>query len=184
MKDGYVPTYTEYPAAVALFTSGEAAMMINGVWEVPTMTDLAEQGKLLRLGRGRDPGDLRPPCTYADCHSFAIPNNDGKEMTPEKRAAVLEVITWMDEALAVLGDRRPHPGLQAGDRLAPSTRRCSRTRPTPADRQHGLRSEVEVAGVASPIFDAAGNDFTAAVNGEVDPADAVDEIKEELDALK
>ena len=30
------------------------------------------------------------------------------------------------------------------------------------------------AGVASPMFDAAGNAFTAAVNGEEDPAAAVD----------
>ena len=46
VKDGHVPSYTEYPAAIALFTSGEAAMHINGVWEVPTMSDLASSGKL------------------------------------------------------------------------------------------------------------------------------------------
>ena len=40
------------------------------------------------------------------------------------------------------------------------------------------------AGVASPMFDAAGNAFTAAVNGEEDPAAAVDQMKEELDALQ
>ena len=39
------------------------------------------------------------------------------------------------------------------------------------------------AGVASPLFDAAGNAFTAAINGEVDAATAVAEMKASLDAL-
>lgn len=34
-KEGLQSTYTDYPATVALFTSGEAAMMINGVWKSP-----------------------------------------------------------------------------------------------------------------------------------------------------
>ena len=61
VKDGYVPAYTEYPAAIALFTSGESAMHINGVWEVPTFTDLAkpEQARL-RMGRDRAAGLLQP----------------------------------------------------------------------------------------------------------------------------
>ena len=29
--------------------------------------------------------------------TFAIPKNKGKEISPEKRAAVLEVISWMDK---------------------------------------------------------------------------------------
>jgi multiple sugar transport system substrate-binding protein len=41
----------------------------------------------------------------------------------------------------------------------------------------------EFAGVASPMFAAAGNAFTAAVNGEVDAADAVAEMKDDLDNL-
>src|SRR5262249_18037981 len=41
-SSGWAPKLTEYPAALALFTSGKAAMHINGVWEVPTMVDLAK----------------------------------------------------------------------------------------------------------------------------------------------
>ena len=72
-KDGLQSTYTDYPATVALFTSGEAAMMINGVWEVPTMTDLAKQGKLFEWGAVEMPVIFDHPCTYADSHTFAIP---------------------------------------------------------------------------------------------------------------
>jgi len=40
------------------------------------------------------------------------------------------------------------------------------------------------AGVASPLFDAAGNAFTAAINGESPAPDAVAEMKSTLNALK
>jgi multiple sugar transport system substrate-binding protein len=39
------------------------------------------------------------------------------------------------------------------------------------------------AGVASPLFDAAGNAFTAAMNNEVDAKTAVEEMKAALEAL-
>ena len=52
----------------------------------------------------------------ADSHSFAIPNNVGKPATPEKHAAVLEVIKWMEKHTLFLGHCRPHSGEQGGDR--------------------------------------------------------------------
>ena len=107
-------------------------MHINGVWEVPTLVDLAKQGKLgFEWGAIELPVFFNHACTYSDSHAFAIPNNAGKPMTPEKHAAVLEVINWMRGTCAVLGDGRPHPGAEVGDRIAPNTRRCSRRRPTP-----------------------------------------------------
>ena len=69
-NDGLQSTYTDYPATVALFTSGKAAMMINGVWEVPTMTDLAAQGKLFDWGAVEIPVIFDKPCTYADSHPW------------------------------------------------------------------------------------------------------------------
>src|SRR5690606_33774023 len=94
---GLQSTYTDYPATVALFTSGEAAMMINGVWEVPTMTDLHKDGKLFEWGAVELPVIFDHPSTYADSHVFALPANKGKEMTPEKRAAVQEVVGWISK---------------------------------------------------------------------------------------
>src|SRR5690606_2834354 len=96
-KEGLQSTYTDYPATVALFTSGEAAMMINGVWEVPTMVDAHKQGKLFEWGAVELPVIFNHPSTYADSHSFAIPANKGKEMTAEKRDAVLKVISWISQ---------------------------------------------------------------------------------------
>ena len=39
------------------------------------------------------------------------------------------------------------------------------------------------AGVASPLFDTAGNAITPAMNGELDPMDAAKQIQEELNAM-
>jgi len=185
VKDGYVPPYTEYPAAIALFTSGASAMHINGVWEVPTFTDLAKQNKLgFEWGAIELPVFFAHACTYSDSHAFAIPNNVGKTMTPEKRAAVQKVISaivneglfWASAghipALQSVVDSPDYKGMQPNATYAVVT----------ANMVYDPKSKF--AGVASPMFAAAGNAFTAAVNGEEDPAAAVEQMKEELDAME
>jgi multiple sugar transport system substrate-binding protein len=82
VANGYTPSYTDYPSTVALFTSGKSPFMINGVWEVPTMTDLHAKGELFEWGAIELPVLFDRPCTYADSHAFAIPQNQGKEASP------------------------------------------------------------------------------------------------------
>lgn len=184
VKDGYTPEYTDYPANVALFTSGEAAMMINGVWEVPTMVDLEKQGKLFNWGAIELPVMFNHACTYADSHSFAIPNNVGKTATPEKHAAVLEVIKWMSE----------HSLFWASAGHIPANKAVTETADYKAMQPQATYAKLTAnqvfdpkspnAGVASPLFDIAGNAFTAALNNEVDAQTAVDEMKQGLDELQ
>jgi multiple sugar transport system substrate-binding protein len=184
VKDGYTPEYTDYPANVALFTSGEAAMMINGVWEVPTMVDLEKQGKLFNWGAIELPVMFNHACTYADSHSFAIPNNVGKTATPEKHAAVLEVIKWMSE----------HSLNWAAAGHIPANKAVTETAEYKAMQPQATYAKLTAnqvfdpkspnAGVASPLFDIAGNAFTAALNNEVDAQTAVEEMKQGLDELQ
>ncbi len=183
VKAGVTPEYTDYPSAVALFTSGEAATMINGVWEVPTMTDLEAQGKLFNWGAIELPVLFDRPCTYADSHAFAIPNNAGKTVTPEKHAAVLEVIKWMSEHSlfwATAGHVPANATVQASDEYKAMQPQATYAKLT-ANQVFDPKSVN--AGVASPLFDAAGNAFAAAMNNEVDAKTAVDEMKASLDAL-
>ena len=77
VKNGWTPAKTEYPASIALFTSGKAAMHINGVWEVPTMVDLAKKGQLFDWGAIQIPTLYAHPATWANSHSFAIPDRKG-----------------------------------------------------------------------------------------------------------
>jgi multiple sugar transport system substrate-binding protein len=182
-KAGLQSTYTDYPATVALFTSGKAALMINGVWEVPTMTDLAAQGKLFDWGAVELPVVFDKPCTYADSHVFALPKNQGKEMTAEKRAAVLEVISWVDKHSLFWATAGHIPAYK------PVTDSAEYKAMEPNATYSTLTANMifdpksKLAGIAGPIFDVMSTYFVPTLNGEMDPAEAVDSIKEELNAL-
>jgi multiple sugar transport system substrate-binding protein len=180
---GLQSTYTDYPATVALFTSGEAAMMINGVWEVPTMTDLNAQGKLFNWGAVELPVIFDKPSTYADSHAFALPLNQGKEMSPEKRAAVLEVVGWIEKNSLFWATAGHIPA------YGPVTKTPEYAAMEPNATYSSLTANMifdpksPLAGVAGPIFDVMSTYFVPTLNGEMDPAEAVQSIKEELNAL-
>ena len=174
MKAGLQSTYTDYPATVALFTSGKAAMMINGVWEVPTMTDLAKQGKLFDWGAVEIPVIFDHPCTYADSHTFAIPNNQGKEMTPEKHAAVLEVISWMDKNSLFWATAGHIPAYKPVTESAEYKAMEPNATYSPLTANMIFDPKSKFAGVAGPIFDVMSNYFVPTLNGEMEPAEAVD----------
>jgi len=182
-KEGLQSTYTDYPATVALFTSGEAAMMINGVWEVPTMTDLQKDGKLFEWGAVELPVIFDHPSTYADSHAFAIPANKGKDMTPEKRAAVLEVISWMEKNSLFWATAGHIPA------YGPVTQSAEYKAMQPNATYSVLTSNMifdpksPLAGIAGPMFDVMSNFFVPTLNGEMEPAKAVEEIKAGLDDM-
>ncbi|MGN6102314.1 MAG: extracellular solute-binding protein, partial [Devosia sp.] len=74
-----------YPASIGDFTSGKAAFHINGVWEVPTMADLAKKKKLgFEWGAIQMPTIFAQPGTWGDADGFAIPDRKGHEIAPDK----------------------------------------------------------------------------------------------------
>lgn len=182
-KEGLQSTYTDYPATVALFTSGEAAMMINGVWEVPTMTDLNDQGKLFNWGAVELPVIFDHASTYADSHSFAIPKNKGKDMAPEKRAAVLEVISWIDQNSLFWATAGHIPAYKPVTESAEYQAMEPNATYSPLTANMIFDPKSELAGVAGPMFDVMSTYFVPTLNGEMDPAEAVENIKYELNDL-
>jgi multiple sugar transport system substrate-binding protein len=183
VKNGYNPPKTDYPSTVALFTSGKAAFMINGVWEVPTMDDLSKQGKLFNWGAIEIPVLFNHACTYSDSHTFAIPNNVGKPATPEKHAAVLEVIKWM-EAHSLFWATAGHiPANKAVTDSAEYKAMQPQATYAPLTANGVFDPKSVLAGVASPLFDAAGNAITPAMNGELAPADAATQMRDELNGM-
>jgi len=180
-NEGLQSTYTDYPATVALFTSGEAAMMINGVWEVPTMTDLHKEGKLFEWGAVELPVIFDHPATYSDSHAFAIPN--GNDMSPEKRAAVLEVISWISKNSlfwATAGHIPAYQPVTQSDEYKSMEPNATYS-PLTANMIYDPKSPL--AGVAGPIFDVMSTYFVPTLNGELDPAEAVGEITYELNDM-
>jgi multiple sugar transport system substrate-binding protein len=181
-KSGWAPTNTEYPASIALFTSGKAAFHINGVWEVPTMVDLAKKGQLFDWGAVQIPVLYAQPATWADSHSFAIPDRKGNPVSPAKRKLVLEVIHWFNEhSLAWAGGGHVPAYLPVQDSAAfkalkPNSDYVSLAKTAVFD------PVSTIAGVASPVYDASGNYIIPALNGEIAPADAAKKIRDDLQA--
>ena len=180
---GFQPPYTDYPSTVALFTNGEAAMMINGVWEVPTMSDLYKQGKLFEWGAVELPTFFDHPSTYADSHVFTIPANVGKEMTPEKRAAVLEVMSWMNKNSLLWATAGHIPAYGPVTESAEYAAMQPNATYSPLTENMIYEPKSLFAGVGGPMYDAVGNYFTPTQNGEMEPAEAVEALVDELNNL-
>lgn len=183
-NEGLQSIYTDYPATVALFTSGEAAMMINGVWEVPTMVDLHKEGKLFEWGAAELPVIFDHPATYADSHAFAIPANKGKEMSEAKREAVLEVISWISKNSLFWATAGHIPAY--GPVTASAEYKSMEPNATYSSLTDNMIFDPKspLAGIAGPIFDVMSTYFVPTLNGEMEPAEAVDEIQYELNDMQ
>ena len=182
-KSGLQSPYTDYPSAVALFTSGQAAMMINGVWEVPTMTDLKKGGKLFEWGAIELPVLFNHASTYSDSHTFAIPANKGKVMSAEKHKAVLEVMSWMDKNSLFWATAGHIPAYGPVRATAEYKKMEPNATYSPLTANMIFDPKSPLAGVAGPIFDVMSTFFVPAQNGELDPAEAVAKIKKGLDNM-
>ena len=180
VKNGWTPKQTEYPASIALFTSGKAAFHINGVWEVPTMVDLQKKGSLFDWGAIQIPAIFAHPATWADSHSFAIPNRQGNPVDPAKRKVVLDTIHWFNlHSLEWAGGGHlpafsPTRSSDDFKNLKPNSDYSSLAATAVFDPVSTL------AGVASPVYDAAGNFVLPAMNGDLDPKDAASQMRDDL----
>ncbi len=184
VKNGYAPANMEYPASVALFTSGQAAFHLNGVWEVPTMIDLAKAGKLgFEWGAVRIPVLYNHPATWADSHAFAIPNRKGHELTPEKVATVLKVVHWFNTKSTFWATAGHIPAYTPA-------RESAEFKAMQPNATYSILQETAVfdpssklAGVASPIYTGMTNYFVPMVNGQMDPSEAIKSMKDELQGM-
>jgi len=185
VSSGLAPAATEYAASIALFTGGAAPLHINGVWEVPTMADLAQKGELgFEWGAIQLPTLFDHPATWADSHSFVIPNRVGNEVSAEKRATVLKIIAWMNKNSTFWATAGHIPAYKPA-------RDTDEFRNMQPNAVYSKLAETAVfdpvstlAGVASPVYDAAGNYLMPAINGEIDPQTAMEEMRDDLNGQR
>lgn len=177
---GFIPEQAEYPASVALFTSGQSAFHMNGVWEVPTLTDMDAAGTLgFDWGAVQVPVLMDQPATWADSHALAIPAQPDA-MSDEKRAAVMTVIGWMNRnsiSWATAGHipaYRPTTESAEYQAMEPNATYASLAQTAFFDPRS------TIAGVASPVYDVALNVMVPAIHGFFDSAEAVSQIRDEL----
>lgn len=185
VSHGWAPKLTSYQSSIALFTSGQAAMMINGVWEVPTMVDLAKANKLgFQWGAVQIPVLYSKTATWCDSHSFAIPERRGHPVPPAKIAADMTVIAWMNKNSIMWAAGGHVPAY-----LPVTSSNAFKTMQPNATYSSYVKTCVYdprsvIAGVASPTYEAVTNDVMPAVNGQMATKDALHHLKQDLeDAL-
>ena len=121
------------------------------------------------------------PATYSDSHVFAIPA--GSAQDPAKRAAVLKVMAGiLNESLfwATAGHIPANNAVTSSNEykmMEPNATYSSLTANMIYD------PKTPLAGVAGPIFDVMSTYFVPTLNGEMDPGEAVSEIKYELNDM-
>ncbi|MDX7951174.1 extracellular solute-binding protein [Lichenihabitans sp. Uapishka_5] len=181
VAQGWSPKNTTYASSIALFTSGKAAMHINGVWEVPTMIDLAKSNKLgFEWGAIQIPTLFAHQATWADSHAFAVPARKGNEISPEKMKAVMTIASWIDKhslAWAEAGHipaYRPVTESPAFEGMKPNADYATLAKTAVFD------PKSTVAGVASPAYEAATNFMEPAVNGQLDSKSAIAQTRDEI----
>jgi multiple sugar transport system substrate-binding protein len=183
MDAGLSTPNTPYPDAIALFTSGEAAMMPNGVWEVPTMVDLAAKGELFDWGAVRIPVWFDQPATWADSHAFAIPNSEAKPSTEEKLAAVLEVIAWMNKnslfwaTAGHIPSYNPVTSSEDYKMMQPNA-----TYAVLGDNAFFDPKSTLAGAAGSPIYDAVRQYFVPAIVGQLSLEEALQMFTEDLES--
>lgn len=184
VSKGFAPQQAEYEASVALFSAGKSAFQLNGVWEVPTYTDLAAKKQLgFEWGAIEVPAWMGTQATWADSHAFAVPESAAKPITPEKRAAVMTIIGWMDKhsiRWANAGHIPAYKPVAESDefkKMEPNATYSVLAQTAAYDPRSAI------AGVGSPVYDAALNIMSPAINGFMAPDEAVTMIKETLEPL-
>ncbi|ADY66234.1 extracellular solute-binding protein [Agrobacterium tumefaciens] len=180
-ENGWAPEQAEYPASVALFSAGKSAFQLNGVWEVPTYKDLEKNGKLgFKWSAVEVPPFMGKRATWADSHAFAIPNQGDKTVSGEKRAAVMTVIGWMEKHAISWADAGHIPAYKSITES--SEYKAMQPNATYASLAEAavFDPKTTITGVASPAYDAALNIIAPAIQGYMSGADAVEQIKSEL----
>jgi len=86
--DGLIPKSANYPAHVALFSSGDAGFAFNGEWEVTTY-----QTAKMPFSMAPFPVVYDVPKYAGDAHTFVMPHQRNRKASATK--ATIEYIAWM-----------------------------------------------------------------------------------------
>lgn len=173
-KDGLMAKNVDYPTSVANFVNGKAAFMFNGVWEVGTMVDNQKAGKLFNYGITTVPNLFGKAANWGDSHSFAIPNNRGKQIAPEKLQGVLEFIAYVQKnsvtwaQAGMIPAYLPTLNSDAYKALKPNSDFSAQAAEQVAYDPPGWYS-----GAAGPLEALSAQYFPAAINGQVSVAEAL-----------
>ena len=181
-KNGLIPANVDYPGAIALFTTGKAAFMVNGNWEVPTMVDMQKKGTLpFSYGLMAFPKLYGTQATWADSHNISIPNNAKNPISP---AMLKTVLTWVAyvEKNAVAWAGGGHLPAYLPVLNGPELGKLSPVNQYSAQSAKDVTMEpvTPVFGVGAPSMNFVANFLTPVLLGQISASDAVSQFKAQL----
>jgi multiple sugar transport system substrate-binding protein len=181
-KNGLIPANVDYPGAIALFTTGKAAFMVNGNWEVPTMVDMQKKGTLpFSYGLMAFPKLYGTQATWADSHNISIPNNAKNPISPAMLKTVLTWVAYVEKNATAWagGGHLPAylPVLNGPDlaKLSPVNQYSAQ-----AAKDVTMEPVTPVFGVGAPSMNFVANFLTPVLLGQISAGDAVSQFKAQL----
>ncbi len=171
-------------ASQAIFTGGNAAFMINGVWNVTTFEDATASGEFpFEYGVMPLPTLYETQSNWADSHALVIPTSPRNEPSDEKVQAVLEFIAFVQENSLIWASGGHIPAYlpvvndESYQTMEPNINYA-------AAAEHVVYDpDVEIAGAAGPLQDAVGEFLTPAVNGQLSVDQALDMFRQAVEEL-
>lgn len=171
-------------AAQAIFMGGDAAFMMNGVWNVTTFEDATAAGEFpFEYGVMPLPTLYEEASNWADSHAFVIPTSPRNEPSDEKVGAVLEFIAFVQENSQIWasGGHIPAylPVVNSEDyqTMTPNVDYAAAAENVVYD------PDVEIAGAAGPLQQAVHDFLTPAINGQLSVDEALERFENAVEQL-
>jgi multiple sugar transport system substrate-binding protein len=182
LADGLLSPNIQGAAALALWQSQEVPLFVTGVWQTGSLEDLQKKGELFDWGAVELPVLFDRPAAWTDSQGLAIPNNAGKEMTAERKAAIYEAIGWISEHSLLWGAAGYLPAfkpvLDSAEFQAMKHQQIYRS-----FAEHAFYDpQNAISGPASTTWDIVANYALPATYGEMDTTEAWTNIRDEVQA--
>jgi multiple sugar transport system substrate-binding protein len=172
--NGYASRGLDYAASTSQFLGGKAGFMINGVWEVPTLTSARNKRTLMfDYGIVPLPRMYVDAAAWGDSHGFAIPANGKRPLSEEKVDAVLKFVAYVSKHSIAWAEGghipayRPVAESAAARALMPNAMYADAARDVIYDPDNWY------AGAAGPLQSIASKFLPAALSGQLSPAQAL-----------
>ncbi|MGS2591398.1 extracellular solute-binding protein [Streptomyces hebeiensis] len=178
--EGLLVRRTDYPGTVGVFNAGKTAFFLNGEWEVTTFTTSG-----LPFSMTRVPALFGRPTAQADCHSFVLPHQRGRDSGPTgaNNDAAHAFVAWMVRHSVEWAKGGHVPA------YLPTLRNPAYLRLTPQSAYRSVIDDVVLdqpawfAGSASVLWIRLGSVFSGVLTGSRTPRDALREAKTRLREL-
>jgi multiple sugar transport system substrate-binding protein len=181
---GYAQVGLDYAASTSQFMGGNAAFMLNGVWEVPELVRATREGTLgFDYGIAPLPRMYANASTWADSHAFALPANAGKPAPPAKVAAVLRFVAYVSRHSLGWAEGGHIPAYRPVEESAAARALMPNALYAAAARDVVYDPDGWYMGAAGPLEAIASKFLPAALYGYMTPAQAVQRFESEAARL-